>query len=119
MHLERGKSDLLAARHDGSTGGDLGRPAGLANHPAGCGQFAALVVCGVLVVLRDLLTGGVAIPTDWQPLFLLSVGILEGLVAGVVGISGGPILAPLFVWGLGMPQHRRRGVLCWRGCRRC
>ena len=39
----------------------------------------------MLVVLRDLLTGGVAIPTDWQPLFLLSVGILEGLVAGVVG----------------------------------
>ena len=41
----------------------------------------------MLVVLRDLLTGGVAIPTDWQPLFLLSVGILEGLVVGVVGIS--------------------------------
>ena len=63
----------------------------------------------MLVVLRDLLTGGVAIPTDWQPLFLLSVGILEGLVAGVVGISGGPILAPLFVLGLGMPQHLAQG----------
>jgi len=37
------------------------------------------------------------------------VGIIEGAVSGIIGISGGPVLAPLFVLGLGMPQQLAQG----------
>lgn len=39
----------------------------------------------------------------------LVVGLVAGLSGGLVGISGGPILAPLFVLGLDMPQHLAQG----------
>lgn len=68
-----------------------------------------VVLGGALVVARDLLPGGVGVPDDWRPGYLLFVGTFEGLAAGIIGISGGPILAPLFVLGLGMPQQLAQG----------
>jgi hypothetical protein len=47
--------------------------------------------------------------------FLIGLGVIEGLAAGIVGISGGPILAPQLVLGLGMPQHLAQG--CWLAAR--
>ncbi len=41
------------------------------------------------------------------PPWLKSLAV--GGVAGVVGISGGPVLAPLFVLGLGIPQQLAQG----------
>ena len=68
-----------------------------------------VILGGLLVLFRDQITGGFVMPEPWRIPYLLSVGVLEGLVAGVVGISGGPILAPLFVLGLGMPQQLAQG----------
>ncbi|RMD68887.1 MAG: sulfite exporter TauE/SafE family protein [Gammaproteobacteria bacterium] len=67
---------------------------------------AAVLLGGVALLLKDLFPQGFGLPSI--P-FLLGVGVLEGLVTGVVGISGGPILAPLFVLGLGMPQQLAQG----------
>ncbi len=44
-----------------------------------------------------------------RPAYLIGIGIVEGLVAGSVGVSGGPVLAPLLVLGLGMPQQLAQG----------
>ena len=63
---------------------------------------------GVLLILRDL-WGVHGFVHGWEHSYLLLVGVLEGLVAGVVGVSGGPVLAPLFVFGLGMPQQLAQG----------
>jgi len=65
-------------------------------------------VGGVLLIVKDLwaVQGFVH---GWERSYLLLVGVLEGLVAGVVGVSGGPVLAPLFVFGLGMPQQLAQG----------
>ncbi len=72
--------------------------------------FGAVVMLGALaVILKDLLPQAPAVATGWETAFLLGVGVIEGLAAGIVGISGGPILAPLFVLGLGMPQHLAQG----------
>jgi len=72
--------------------------------------FGLVVITGgLLVILRDLFTTGALIPVDAQPLYLIIIGVIEGLVAGVIGISGGPVLAPMFVLGLGMPQQLAQG----------
>ncbi|HFE48098.1 MAG TPA: sulfite exporter TauE/SafE family protein [Chromatiaceae bacterium] len=68
-----------------------------------------VAIGGVLVIFREQLTGGVSVPEAWQHAYLLSVGIVEGAVSGIIGISGGPVLAPLFVLGLGMPQQLAQG----------
>jgi hypothetical protein len=68
-----------------------------------------VILGGALVIARDLLPGDVGVPEAWQPGYLLFIGTFEGLVAGIIGISGGPILAPLFVLGLGMPQQLAQG----------
>ena len=73
-------------------------------------EFGIVVILGgLLVVFRDQLPAGWVIPQDLGVPYLLAVGVVEGLVAGVVGISGGPVLAPLFVLGLGMPQQLAQG----------
>jgi len=71
--------------------------------------FGVVVIGGaVLLILRDPLLGG-ALPGMLQWGWLAFVGIVEGLVAGSVGVSGGPVLAPLLVLGLGMPQQLAQG----------
>jgi len=68
-----------------------------------------VIIGGLLLVFRDLLPGLPSLPPGWLLSYLLLVGVLEGLVAGVVGVSGGPVLAPLFVLGLDMPQQLAQG----------
>ena len=72
--------------------------------------FGIVVIFGgVLVILRDDLPFSLQIPELWSQPYLIAVGIIEGLVAGIIGISGGPVLAPLFVLGLGMRQQLAQG----------
>ncbi len=68
-----------------------------------------VIIGGALVIFRDSLPFSLLVPAQWSQPYLLAVGIIEGLVAGIIGISGGPILAPLFVLGLGMPQQLAQG----------
>lgn len=72
--------------------------------------FGVVVVIGALMlILRDELLGAWAFTGEARWFYLAGVGIVEGLVAGSVGISGGPVLAPLLVMGLGMPQQLAQG----------
>lgn len=64
---------------------------------------------GFLLLAKDELGLQALVSEALRPAFLLSVGVLEGLAAGIIGISGGPILAPLFVLGLGLPQQLAQG----------
>lgn len=68
-----------------------------------------VILGGLMVVFRDTLFGGVVVPEAWQSGYLLLVGVIGGAVAGITGISGGPVFAPLFVLGLGMPQQLAQG----------
>ncbi len=69
----------------------------------------AVAVGGILVISRDEIGSALTISDQWEIPYLLMVGVIEGLVAGIIGISGGPILAPLFVLGMGMPQQLAQG----------
>lgn len=72
--------------------------------------FGAVVIAGAFVLmLRGTLLGTWALEGEARTCYLLAVGIVEGLVAGSVGVSGGPVLAPLLVIGLGMPQQLAQG----------
>ncbi len=96
--------------------------------------FGVVVLLGALALLAkgDLHTG---FASGWPLYWLVLVGVIAGSVAGVVGVSGGPVLAPLFALGLGMPQqlaqgsslvsrlpaivggvaeNQREGTVCWR-----
>lgn len=97
--------DRKAARGGART--DL--PSSLPHHLRTLAVGLVAGVGGLLVLFRDQLAGGFAMPEALRIPYLLSVGVLEGLVGGVVGISGGPILAPLFVLGLGMAQQLAQG----------
>ena len=68
-----------------------------------------VAIGGIVVIFKDQFTGGLILPAQWKPLWLTLIGVIEGTVAGVIGISGGPVLAPLFVLGLGMPQQLAQG----------
>lgn len=89
---------LLAARTEHWPAGRL---------KAGFGLVVA--IGGALVIFKDELTAGAIADGHWTTLWLLGMGIVEGAIAGVIGISGGPVLAPLFVLGLGMPQQLAQG----------
>lgn len=70
--------------------------------------FGLVVLLGAAaLVFKDLAHAGFAsgLPIAW----MLLVGVIAGAVAGIVGVSGGPVLAPLFVLGLGMPQAVAQG----------
>jgi len=43
-------------------------------------------------------------------LFYLSLGLLAGVLSGFLGIGGGSILIPAFVFLLGMSQHQAQGT---------
>lgn len=64
---------------------------------------------GILLIIKGMLLSHGFVPAPLVTPFLICVGVLTGAVAGVVGISGGPVLAPLFVFGLGMPQQLAQG----------
>ena len=74
---------------------------------AGFGLVVA--IGGALVIFKDELTAGLIADGHWKTLWLLGMGVVEGAVSGIIGISGGPVLAPLFVLGLGMPQQLAQG----------
>lgn len=70
--------------------------------------FGVVVLLGAVALLAKGSTpSGFAV--GWPLLWLVIVGVLAGTIAGVVGVSGGPVLAPLFVLGLGMPQALAQG----------
>jgi hypothetical protein len=77
--------------------------------------FGLVIVSGaVMLLLRDELSLSLVRDSFRVP-YLLGVGVVEGLVTGSVGVSGGPILAPLLALGLGMPQQLAQG--CSLGAR--
>lgn len=73
------------------------------------GFGVVVMLGGSMVIFRDQITTSPLVTAEWQVPYLLAVGVTEGLVAGIIGISGGPILAPLFVLGLGIPQQLAQG----------
>lgn len=68
-----------------------------------------VVLGGMLIIYHDYSAVNLVVAKQWQIPYLLTIGVIEGLVAGIVGVSGGPVLAPLFVMGLGMPQQLAQG----------
>ncbi len=70
--------------------------------------FGVVVLLGAFaLLLKDDAHRGFA--SDWPLAWMIWVGSIAGAVAGAVGVSGGPVLAPLFVLGLGMPQALAQG----------
>lgn len=72
--------------------------------------FGGVVVLGGVALLVTVHGVGGGFASGWRDPYLFVVGLVAGTVAGVVGISGGPVLAPLFVLGLGMPQALAQGT---------
>jgi uncharacterized protein len=70
--------------------------------------FGVVVLLGALTLLLKGTVGG-GFADTWPLAWLALVGVIAGSVAGIVGVSGGPVLAPLFVLGLGMPQALAQG----------
>ncbi len=69
-----------------------------------------MIITGALfLLLREQFLGDWKLTDSMRIGYLIGVGVIEGLVAGSVGVSGGPVLAPLLVLGLGMPQQMAQG----------
>lgn len=43
-------------------------------------------------------------------LTLVAIGLLAGILSGLVGVGGGIIMVPLFVFVLGLSQHNAQGL---------
>lgn len=43
-------------------------------------------------------------------LILVAIGLAAGLLSGMVGVGGGIIMVPLFVYFLGLTQHNAQGM---------
>ena len=43
-------------------------------------------------------------------LTLVIIGLLAGILSGLVGIGGGIIMVPLFIYFLGLTQHNAQGL---------
>lgn len=43
-------------------------------------------------------------------LTLIIIGLLAGILSGLVGVGGGIIMVPLFVFVLGLTQHNAQGL---------
>lgn len=39
-------------------------------------------------------------------IFLISIGVMSGLIGALCGVGGGIIMVPAFTWGLGMDQKK-------------
>ncbi len=70
--------------------------------------FGLVLLAGALALLFHPGPGR-GFAHHWPHAWLLFTGVIAGMVAGVLGVSGGPVLAPLFVLGLGMPQQLAQG----------
>lgn len=45
-----------------------------------------------------------------QPLMLVGIGAAVGVLSGLIGVGGGVVLVPVFVYLLGMSQHQAQGT---------
>ncbi len=88
----------VASRTEHLRGGQLVRVFGL-----------VLMAGAASLLLRDLAGLSAWVPPGQAGPYLVLVGVIEGVVTGSVGVSGGPVLAPLLVLGLGMPQQLAQG----------
>lgn len=70
--------------------------------------FGVVILLSALAFLFKVGTHG-GFAASWPPFWLVLTGLIAGVVAGAVGVSGGPVLAPLFVFGLGMSQPLAQG----------
>ncbi len=43
-------------------------------------------------------------------IILIIIGLLAGILSGLVGVGGGIIMVPLFVFVLGLTQHNAQGL---------
>ena len=43
-------------------------------------------------------------------IILIIIGLIAGMLSGLIGIGGGVIMVPLFVFLLGMSQHNAQGM---------
>ncbi|WP_456463158.1 TSUP family transporter [Lutibacter sp.] len=43
-------------------------------------------------------------------IILIIIGLLAGILSGLVGIGGGIIMVPLFIFFLGLTQHNAQGL---------
>lgn len=72
--------------------------------------FGLVLIAGAMALLvRDFYQSSALIPGYLATPYLLVIGVLEALIAGSVGVSGGPVITPMLVLGLGMPQHLAQG----------
>ena len=72
--------------------------------------FSVVIITGALfLLLREQFLGDWKLTGSMRIGYLIGVGVIEGMVAGSVGVSGGPVLAPLLVLGPGMPQQMAQG----------
>lgn len=71
--------------------------------------FGVVVTIGGAILIAKSVFPMHGFATAWPIPFLALTGGITGLVAGVVGVSGGPVLTPLFVFGLAVPQQLAQG----------
>lgn len=45
-----------------------------------------------------------------RTLFLIGIGLFAGVMSGLVGVGGGIVMVPLFVYLLGFTQHNSQGL---------
>lgn len=68
-----------------------------------------VILGGAILVFKDSLYGSHSLPAEWIIPYLVFIGLVAGAVAGLIGVSGGPVLAPMFVLGLGIGQQLAQG----------
>lgn len=51
-----------------------------------------------------------SLPKNKTTLTLIGVGLLAGVLSGLVGVGGGIVMVPLFVYLLGFTQHNAQGL---------
>ncbi len=72
-------------------------------------RLLGLLLLGGAVALLIHPGRGAGVALEHPHAWMVLTGVFAGFMAGVVGVSGGPVLAPLFVVGLGMPQQMAQG----------
>ncbi len=71
--------------------------------------FGIVVTIGGLILIGKSLFVMHGFARSWPVPFMALTGTITGVVAGLVGVSGGPVLAPMFVLGLAVPQQLAQG----------
>jgi uncharacterized protein len=70
--------------------------------------FGVLVLATAIRLLVATPVHAVAHP--WSPAWNVTLGLLVGALAGLLGVGGGTILVPVLVLAEGYPQHLAQGV---------